>query len=345
MLELPVIGAASRAAPAAAEAFSFGEPEPVNNRREILDLLQCWHNGRWYEPPISVEGLARSFRASPHHSSAILFKRNLLVGAFRPTPYLTRAAFEKVVQDYLVFGFGFLEQVPNRLGGLHHMKHSLAKVTRRGVGDGRYFFVPGSEPETEFRPGAVLQVMQPDINQELYGVPEYISALQSTLLNEAATLFRRKYYINGSHAGFILHATGEFADNDVGNLREALRQSKGPGNFRNLFVHQPGGKDGGIKILPIAEVGAKDEFLGIKNATRDDVLAAHRVPPQLLGIVPAQGSALGNTTDAARMFWALEMYPLLMRWLDVNDQVGAEVIAFDQGIMEATIAALVHKDA
>ncbi|MBB3877883.1 phage portal protein [Sphingomonas pseudosanguinis] len=345
MLEMPVFGESSRAAPAAAEAFSFGDPEPVNDRREILDLLQCWHNGRWYEPPISVEGLARSFRASPHHSSAILLKRNLLVGAFKPTPYLTRAAFEKVVQDYLVFGFGFLEQVPNRLGGLHHLKHSLAKATRRGVEEGRYFFVPGSEPETEFRFGSVLQIMQPDVNQEIYGVPEYISALQSTLLNEAATLFRRKYYINGSHAGFILHATGEFADGDVDKIREALRQSKGPGNFRNLFVHQPGGKEGGIKIHGIAEVGAKDEFLGIKNATRDDILAAHRVPPQLLGVVPAQGSAFGNPTDTTRMFWALEMYPLMTRWLDVNEQLGGNIIAFDEAVMQATIAAMVTKAA
>ncbi|RZM05462.1 MAG: capsid portal protein, partial [Sphingomonas sp.] len=33
-------------------AFSFGDPEPVNSRREILDMLECPHNGRWYEPPI-----------------------------------------------------------------------------------------------------------------------------------------------------------------------------------------------------------------------------------------------------------------------------------------------------
>ncbi len=35
---------------------------------------------------------------------------------------------------------------------------------------------------------------EPDINQEIYGVPQYVSALQPALLNESATLFRRKYY-------------------------------------------------------------------------------------------------------------------------------------------------------
>jgi PBSX family phage portal protein len=214
------------------------------------------------------------------------------------------------------------------LGDLLRLDHALAKFTRRGVEEGRYFFAPGGAIETEFRPNSVIQIMQPDINQELYGVPEYLSALQSALLNEAATLFRRKYYLNGSHAGFILHATGEFSDGDVQAIRIALKQSKGPGNFKNLFVHQPGGKDGGIKILPIAQVGANDEFTGIKNATRDDVLAAHRVPPALLGIVPAQGSSLGKPSEAVDMFFELEIEPIQARLLDMNAQIGVQAVAF-----------------
>ncbi len=312
----------------AVQAFTFGEPEPVNDRREILDLLQCWHNGRWYEPPISVDGLARSFRASPHHSSAILLKRNLLVKSFVPSPWLSRATFEKLVQDYLIFGFGFLEQRRSLLNTLLTLDHTPAKFTRVGIAPGSHFYLEAGGAEREFRPGSVLQVMQPDINQEIYGVPEYLSALQSALLNEAATLFRRKYYVNGSHAGFILHATGDFSDGDIDRMRDALKRSKGPGNFKNLFVHQPGGKDGGIKLLPISEIGAKDEFLGIKNVTRDDMLAAHRTPPSLLGIVPAQGSTFGKPSEAVDMYFELEIEPIQARLLEVNDQVGITAVAF-----------------
>jgi len=32
-------------------------------------------------------------------------------------------------------------------------------------------------------------------------------AIPPALLNEAATLFRCKYYLNGSHAGFIMYMT------------------------------------------------------------------------------------------------------------------------------------------
>lgn len=245
-----------------------------------------------------------------------------------PSPRLSRAAFEAFVQDYLVFGFAFLEERRNRLGGVLRYEHSLAKYTRRGLEEGQFFFVPGARQETEFRPGSVAMLRQPDINQEIYGVPEYLSALQSALLNEAATLFRRRYYVNGSHAGYILHVTGDLSDTDVEAIRDALRKSKGPGNFRNLFVHSPNGKEGSIKIHPIAEVGAKDEFLGIKTATRDDVLAAHRVPPQLLGIVPAQGSTPGNPLQSTDMFFELEIEPLQARMLQLNEDTGQDLIAF-----------------
>ncbi|WP_407075037.1 hypothetical protein, partial [Salmonella enterica] len=30
------------------EAFTFGEPVPVLDRRDILDYVECISNGRWY---------------------------------------------------------------------------------------------------------------------------------------------------------------------------------------------------------------------------------------------------------------------------------------------------------
>ena len=310
------------------ESFSFGDPEPVLGGRQLIDMLECWHNGRWYEPPLPLDGLAKAFRVSPHHSSAIILKRNLLTASLDPTSLLTRAEFGKMAQDYLVFGNCYAEVRANTFREPLRLVHAMARYTRRGLAVGQFWWVTGIKDAVEFPEGKVLHVMQPDVNQEIYGVPEYLSALQAALLNEAATLFRRRYYLNGSHAGYILYATGDIDNNDVEKLKEALRQSKGPGNFRNLMIHAPAGKEGSIKILPIAEAGAKDEFLGIKNSTQADVMAAHRVPPQLLGIVPAQGSAFGNPKDATAMFFELEIQPLQAAFLDLNEQLGTEAVKF-----------------
>ncbi|MDR6214596.1 capsid portal protein [Paracidovorax wautersii] len=91
-------------------AFSFGDPEPVMRRGEIADYIECWLKGRWYEPPISWEGLSRSFRASPHHASALQVKRNVLASTFIPHKLLDRATFGKFALDHLVYGNGYLER-------------------------------------------------------------------------------------------------------------------------------------------------------------------------------------------------------------------------------------------
>jgi hypothetical protein len=54
-------------------------------------------------------------------------------------------------------------------------------------------------------------------------------------------------------------------------------------------LHIPNGKPDGVKIIPSARWPPKTPSLGIKDMTRDDMLSAHRVPPQLLGIVPKNG--------------------------------------------------------
>jgi len=44
----------------------------------------------------------------------------------------------------------------------------------------------------------------------------------------------------------------------------------------------------GIQINPLSEVATKDEFLNIDNVSRDDMMAAHRVPPADAGDYPEQ---------------------------------------------------------
>lgn len=311
------------------QAFTFGDPEPVLAGRGLLDYLECVRLGKWFEPPLSWDGLARSARASVHHASAILVKRNILTATFVPHRLLSRAAFERWAWEFMIFGNGYLERKGNRLGGALSLEPPLAKYVRRAADLEGYFFVPHYGVEHEFKPGSIFHLMEPDLHQEVYGLPQYLPALNSAFLNESATLFRRRYYENGSHAGFILYMT-DAAQNeeDVDALRKALKSSKGPGNFRNLFVYAPNGKKEGIQLIPVSEVAAKDEFLNIKAVTRDDQLAAHRVPPQLMGIIPNNTGGFGDAEKAAMVFLTNEIQPLQARLQELNDWIGEEVIRF-----------------
>jgi len=224
-------------------AFTFGEPVPVLDGREILDYLECWSNGRWYEPPINLDGLARSTMASVYLQSGLTFKRNMLVRSFIPHRLLTRQAFEQIVMDWRWCGNLYLEKRNNMLGQAMGLQPCLAKYMRRGLDLENYYQVRGWKDEHAFKIGSICHLREADINQEIYGLPEWLPALQSALLNESATLFRRKYYQNGSHAGFIRYMTDPaHSEKFVDDLRDAMKNSKGPGNFRNLFMYAPNGR-------------------------------------------------------------------------------------------------------
>lgn len=160
-------------------------------------------------------------------------------------------------------------------------------------------------------------------------MPEYLSALNSAWLNESATLFRRKYYQNGAHAGDILYMTDAAqSSSDIDRMRQAMRDTKGIGNFRNLFMYAPNGKPDGIKILPLSEVAKRDDFFNIKKASRDDLLSAHRVPPQMMGIVPDNAGGFGDVEKAATVFVRNELTPLQERMREINFWLESDAVNF-----------------
>lgn len=326
-------------APAGTQAFTFGEPTPVLDSRGILDYAECWQNGRYYEPPVSLSGLARTTRSNPTLQSGLLFKRNMLSLTFKPHPLLSRERFNQLALDWITFGTAYVERRNSVTGAPLELLVPLAQYVRRGVVPGEFFQVRGHCQEHEFKAGSVYQLRDADVDQEIYGMPEWLSAVQSALLNESATLFRRRYYNNGSHAGFILYLSdSNVNDADVTAMRQALKDSKGVGNFRNLFLHSPGGQKDGIKLIPISEVAAKDEFSGIKNVTRDDMLTALRVQPQLLGIVAQNSGGFGDIGKAAQVWAAMELAPLQARMTAINDWLGTEVIRFNPFTVGTTSA-------
>lgn len=312
------------------DMFAFGDPESVLDRRDLAQYFELWHNGRWYEPPMPMGRLAQAFNMAPYHRSAIALKVNLLVAQQVVSRWLDSDTFERFALDFLQMGNGYFEAVPNLGGRVAALSYTPALHTRAGVSAGDYWFVNGPLGDIhQFRSGAIFHLQQPDVAQEIYGVPEWLSALQAGLLSESATLFRRRYYLNGAHAGFLLYLSEPLADTKTADaIKEKLGQAKGLGNFKNLFVHIPKGKKDGIQIMPIADVTAKDEFSNIKNISRDDLLAAHRIPPILMGIIPQNNGGFGNPREARDAVYENEIVPIARRMLRLNAWAGVPALAF-----------------
>lgn len=325
----PDIADALRRDPALS-AFTFDGPYPVTDGYDLLDNMYCADNGRYYETPVDWYGLARSFGRASWHQSALYFKRNALTGCYIPHPLLSRQAFSAFVLDWFVFGNGYLERRRNRLNEPLTLRHVPAKYARRGSDLDTYWFIRQWKDEYQFKTGEVCHVMNPDIHQEIYGMPEYMGALLSASLSHSADKFRKLYYDNGSHAGCILYVGASQVDQEsIKVVQKTLSEARGKGAFKNVLLHAPGGGKDGVQLLPFSQISAKDEFLNIKSVTRDDILAAHRVPPQLMGAMPEGNGSFGDVEKAARVFAINELMPVMEALKHVNDWLGQEVIRFN----------------
>ncbi|MFZ5272127.1 phage portal protein [Enterobacter asburiae] len=310
-------------------ALTLDDPYPLRSWGDFLDCMECAENGSWYETPVSFYEIARLFGVATYHQSALYFKRNVISGCYQLHPLLTLKTVSEIALDYLVFGNAYVRVIKNRLGGVMALEHLPAKYTRRGVTLDQYWDVqPGKDP-VPYTPGSVCHIVNPEINQEIYGLPEYLAVMMSVYLNSDATMFRRNYFINGSHAGKLIYVSDALANpKQIEDLKKALSGVNGKRAFKNVLVYSAGGKKDGIQVMPFSEITAKDDFSGIKNITRNDMLAAHRVPPQLMGIIPNDASNFGDVEKAAKVFAINELYPIMSALKHLNVWLGFEVLTF-----------------
>lgn len=316
-----------------AMAFSFGDPEPLLDRY-LSDYLGVflYDNGSYYNPPVSLSGLARLRGANAYHGPLLEFKTNMIMKRFKESHAVPYTQMHPAVTDYVVFMNAYFQRIKNMLGETIRLRHLPAINMRRMKDTGCYLMLKTDGSRTEFNKGEVIHIKNYDVAQTIYGVPAYLGAIQSMLLNEDATLFRRRYYLNGAHLGYIFYsANASLGEEEKNSIRDAVKSSKKLGNFRNLFLHLPGGREKDIQIIPVGDFSTKDELEKIKNISRDDIVAAHRIPPALASIIPAEAKGgFGDITKASLIYEENEIIPIRNHFIQINRHLPAgKGIAFD----------------
>ncbi|EPB6911845.1 phage portal protein [Pseudomonas aeruginosa] len=275
--------------------------------------------------------MAKLLRANPHHGAIAPFKRNLLLRDFIPSAGVSAQTMRCAGLDHMVFGECFLYLNENFAGQVLELEHLPAINMRCRIDGGYVMLLPNGE-QLEFDQDEVLHLKEYDVEQNIYGIPDYLGGLQSLLLNEAATLFRRRYYSNGAHAGYIFYTNDpDLSDEDEEELKAQIAASKGVGNFRSMFVNIPGGSEKAIQIIPVGDFQAKDELEKVKNITRNDVIAAWRMNPALAGIIPENSAGFGDIEKIDRVYMNNEIRPIQQLFLQVNEVLrGDRHIAFKE---------------
>lgn len=311
--------------------FAFGDPEPVLGNR-ITDYLGVFMDigGDFYRPPVDLAGLADLINANPYHGPILHFKKNMIVKWFIASKLLSTAELNKAALDYSVLANAYFQKFTDRFGNVLRLARLPAISMRPGTKPDVFFMLKSDGSKVEYKSGEVIHIKEPDIKQGIYGVPQYLGGIQSVLLSEDSTLFRRKFFLNGAHMGYILVTTDANLDDETAKaLESTVKQSKGPGNFRSVFINIPRSNNKEpVKIIPVGNIGSKDEFQAIKEVTEMEMVAMHRVPPPLVCIIPANVGGFGNVKDANEIYHDNEVIPMQQVFLELNEIVRGNPVVF-----------------
>ncbi len=317
------------------QEFRIGDPEPVlENMLDYLGVFMSPWSG-YYEPPVSLIGLSRMRHANAQHGRCLNFKRNILSRFFVPNNIIGMKDFRCACYDHQCFGMGYFQVIRNSFNGVAKLQHLPALNMRRKAdndnGQTQYCWLgPDRLAPVYFEPGEVIQTIEYDTVQQIYGIPDWLCSMQALLLNEEATLFRRKYYRNGCHIGYILYTTDPNLDPKTEKmLKDKIKDGKGAGNFRSLYINIPGGKEKAVQIIPVGDISQKDEFNRIKSISADDVIVGHGMQPALAGIRPEGNQSFGDIEKIVRVYVETDVKSMVQPFLDLNQQLGMEVFEFD----------------
>lgn len=297
--------------PVRMSSISFERPEVV-----IADLSYYYGTNTGFSNdcyPVPVERLALSQlpNINPQHGGIVQARRNMLLSTYQGGG-LNNSQAMAWFYDFILFGDAYLLKRRNIFGHVVELMPLMSLYVRAKKNSDETaidsFVVPTKNDVITYSPTDIIQIKMPDPQQQVYGLPDYLGGVNSAMLNSESTMFRRRYYNNGAHMGYIFYTNDENMTDEVEEtIRAKIENSKGVGNFKNMFVSIPGGSEKAIQLIPVGDLNsAKDEFANIKNISAQDLLNAHRFPAGLAGVIPSNGSNTGDVIKLRKNYMATE---------------------------------------
>ena len=226
----------------------------------------------------------------------------------------------KVYTDLEATGNGFLEVSRTVGGDIGYIGHIPAKTMRvRRLRDGfiqllygkAVFFRNFGDTETinpisggEDRPNEVMHFKKYTPMNNYYGIPDVIAAQTALAGNEFSGRYNLDYFENKAVPRYIITVKGaKLSPESERKLLEFFQVGLKGKNHRSLYVPLPADTPDSkveFKMEPIEAGTQEGSFNKYRLANRDEILLAHRVPINKIGV--PEGVSLANARDADKTF-------------------------------------------
>jgi len=226
----------------------------------------------------------------------------------------------KFYTDVEATGNGYLEVGRTTSGKIGYIGHIPSKTMRvRRLRDGfvqllygkAVFFRNFGDTETPNpiagatdRPNELIHLKKYTPKNNYYGIPDIIAAQNAMAGNEFAGKYNLDYFENKAVPRYIITVKGaKLSPESERKLLEFFQVGLRGKNHRSLYIPLPPDSPDSkteFKMEPI-EAGAQESSFNVyRQANRDEILMAHRVPINKIGT--ATGISLANARDADKTF-------------------------------------------
>lgn len=226
----------------------------------------------------------------------------------------------KFYTDVEATGNGYLEVGRTTAGKIGYIGHIPSKTMRvRRLRDGfvqllygkAVFFRNFGDTETPNpiagstdRPNEIIHLKKYTPKNNYYGIPDIIAAQNAMAGNEFAGKYNLDYFENKAVPRYIITVKGaKLSSESERKLLEFFQVGLRGKNHRSLYIPLPPDTPDSkteFNMEPIEAGTQESSFNVYRQANRDEILMAHRVPINKVGT--ATGISLANARDADKTF-------------------------------------------
>lgn len=217
---------------------------------------------------------------------------------------------KQIATDFETFGFALVEMTRNRSGKpskFYHMAPETCRIARNipgipGITDQKYIVQVVNRHERIFKiyDGVPSKIKDPNSNNLMtevllirsyhvdggkYGIPKWVPALKAMVGNDKVAQYNINFFENEAVPRFaVIVQGGKLDDQTKETIRSHFNKKlKGIQNaHKTLVLTSPKGTD--IKLVPLAGEMKDSSFQHYRKDNRDEVIAAHRVPPHRIQV-------------------------------------------------------------
>ncbi len=268
------------------------------------------------EPYLNFNALRGLYAYNVYHKRSIKLKALLLsqiestnLEKFLPEGMTPKKFLYKFMLNAETFGSAFFEK-SDEIAGTFYI-YNLSTYSARVDKHHNIFQVSGVEHIA--MEGA--QFMYESILSDYYGEPDYIEVISQILTLHKADEYNDAFFSNGAKPELaIIFEDSDPSDEQINAIGDFMRKDlRGHKNAHKTLILTTGEGDGQTKPkIRIDEIGRVEDMSHekLKKIGRDEIIAAHGVPPRLVGVVEASSlGGAGELTSQLHMFNQVTIAP------------------------------------